>query len=367
MSVQISYKRQVVLGLMFLLVILAGIEIIGRVVLDQLDSCNQSLPMSGLYEHLTVGQLKKICQDYQSIIQYPIPFVHYEPNQKTDTVTINSHGFRGEEFEEEKTNDSEYRIFMVGGSVMYGVYATSDDTTIPGYLQQFYNELTVDYDIHVINAGANTHESFAETNLVKNKILDLKPDLIIVLDGYNDLYSTVKREYHEPTGLDQIEQYSLVIRKYYKTIQFYEFLERVWIKQFDNEQKNLNDDTIEEKTFLWKSRWEEICELGEKENFKVIITLQPILGVGNKVLTDWELRNVKELPDQNPISTYLPMQDQLKDLEKKCTATADLTDIFDDETGLIYFDYAHMGDKGNGIIAQKIFNVSSPYIFDSQG
>ena len=89
---------------------------------------------------------------------------------------------------------------------------------------------------------------------------------------------------------------------------------------------------MEEKALLWKSRWEEVCELGEKENFKVIITLQPLLGVGNKVLTDWELRNVKELPDQNPISTYLPMQDQLKDLEKKCTATADLTDIFDDET-----------------------------------
>ena len=189
MSVQISYKRQVVLGLMFLLVILAGIEIISRVVLDQRDSCNQSLPMSGLYEHLTVGQIKKICQDYQSIIQYPLPFAHYEPNQKTDTVTINSHGFRGEDFEKEKTNDSEYRIFMVGGSAMYGVYATSDGTTIPGYLQQLYNEFTVDHNIRVINGGANTHESFAETHLIKNKILGFNPDLIIVLDGWSKTYA----------------------------------------------------------------------------------------------------------------------------------------------------------------------------------
>ena len=323
--------------------------------------------MSGLYEHLSVSQLKKICQDYQSIIQYPIPFVHYEPNQKTDTVTINSHGFRGEEFEKEKTNDNEYRIFMVGGSVMYGVYATSDDTTISGYLQQFYNELTVDYSIHVINAGANTHESFAETNLVKNKILDFKPDLIVVLDGYNDLYSPIKREYHEPTVLDQIEQYSLIIRKYYKTIQFYEFVERVWTKQFDNEpRKQHSEDTMEEKALLWKSRWEEVCELGEKENFKVIITLQPLLGVGNKVLTDWELRNVKELTNQNPASSYHVMQNKLKELETKCTATEDLTSIFDDEASLIYFDVGHMGDKGNGMIAKKIFDISSPYIFDRQ-
>ena len=193
MSVQISYKKQVVLWLMILLVILAGLEIISRVVLDQHDSCNQSLPMSGLYEHLTVDQIKKICQDYQSIIQYPLPFAHYEPNQKTDTVTINSHGFRGEEFEREKANDSEYRIFMVGGSAMYGVYATSDDTTIPGYLQQIYNEFTAEHNIRVINGGANTHESFAETHLIMNKIVDFEPDLIIVLDVWNDSISPFKR------------------------------------------------------------------------------------------------------------------------------------------------------------------------------
>ena len=61
-----------------------------------------------------------------------------------DSLTFSIIGYRSltipiVDFEKEKTNDSEYRIFMVGGSAMYGVYATSDDTTIPGYLQQFYN------------------------------------------------------------------------------------------------------------------------------------------------------------------------------------------------------------------------------------
>ena len=94
--------------------------------------------------------------------------------------------------------------------------------------------------------------------------------------------------------------------------------------------------------------------------------MQPLLGVGNKVLTDWELRNVKELTNQNPASLYHIMQNKLKELETKCTTTEDLTNIFDDEDSLIYFDVGHMGDKGNRIIAQKIFNISSPYIFDRQ-
>ena len=190
MSVQVSYRKQAVFGLMLLLVILSAVEIISRIVLDERDSCNQSLPMSGLYEHLTISDLKKICQDYyHNIIQYPLPIIHYEPNQKTDTVTINSHGFRGEELEQEKTDDKEYRIFVLGGSVLYGIFATSDNTTIPGYLQEFYNEFTTDRDVRVINAGVNGHESFAETYIVKNKIIDLDPDLIIVLDGWSKAYS----------------------------------------------------------------------------------------------------------------------------------------------------------------------------------
>ena len=313
MSVQVSYKKQVILGLMLLLVILSAIEIISHVVLDQRDSCNQSLPMSDLYQYLSVSELKKICQDYKSIIQYPLPLVHYEPDQKTDTVSINSHGFRGEEFEKEKINDREYRIFVLGGSVLYGLYATSDNTTISGYLQEFYNEFTTDRDVRVINAGANGHESFAETYLVKNKIIDLNPDLIIVLDGWNDLGAPLEREYKEPKGMEQLEQYSSIIRKYYKTIQFYEFIERIWEKQIGENKREINDGTANQKSELWKSRWKEICELGEKENFKVIITLQPIVGAGNKVLTDWELRFVKEAAGS--AASYNFMRDKLNELE----------------------------------------------------
>ena len=40
MSVQVSYKKQTVLGLMFLLVILSAIEVIGRIVLEEKDAIN---------------------------------------------------------------------------------------------------------------------------------------------------------------------------------------------------------------------------------------------------------------------------------------------------------------------------------------
>ena len=54
---------------------------------------------------------------------------------------------------------------------MFGIYATSDNTTIPGYLQEFYDGFSTDRDIRVINAGGNGHDSFDETHLIKNKIV----------------------------------------------------------------------------------------------------------------------------------------------------------------------------------------------------
>ena len=261
-------------------------------------------------------------------------------------------------------DDKEYRIFVLGGSVLYGIFATSDNTTIPGYLQEFYNEFTTDRDVRVINAGVNGHESFAETYLVKNKIIDHNPDLIIVLDGWNDLSGPLEREYKEPKGIEHLEQYSLVIRKYYKTIQFYEFVERVWEKQIGENKREINDSTVDQKSELWKSRWKEICELGEKENFKVIITLQPIVGAGNKVLAGWELRHVEEAAGY--AASYNFMRNQLNELETSCAGTEDLTNVFDNETGLIYFDVGHIGDKGNRIIAEKMFKISSPFVTNIQ-
>ncbi len=49
----------------------------------------------------------------------------------TGKSNLNSLGFRGSEFSEIKPPDT-YRIFMVGGSTMFGSGATSDETTIPG-------------------------------------------------------------------------------------------------------------------------------------------------------------------------------------------------------------------------------------------
>ena len=162
---------------------------------------------------------------------------NFSGGSKSDTININSLGFRGDEFSKIKP-DKTYRIFMLGGSPMFGYGATSDEATIPGFTQKKIDEKDFGFDIEVINSGSQAAASNKELKLVEKRLVTFSPDLIIIYDGWNDLRSNVS-----PTEL--------------------------------------------------KENWKAICEIGKKNNFDVIISLQPIAGFGDKTLTKQELEYVK--------------------------------------------------------------------------
>ena len=80
---------------------------------------------------------------------------------------------------------------MLGGSPMFGYGATSDETTIPGFMQEFLNEKDFGFNIEVINSGIQAADSNRELNFVKRTLITFSPDLVIVYDGWNDLRSNI--------------------------------------------------------------------------------------------------------------------------------------------------------------------------------
>ena len=152
---------------------------------------------------------------------------------ENDEVNINSLGFRGNEFSEIKP-DNTFRIFLLGGSQMFGTGATSDNTTIPGYIEHYLSKNEYEFGIEIINSGLKGVDSRKELLLLENMLLKFSPDLVIVYDGLNDLRA-------------------------------------------GNSSGNIRDN------------WNSMCKLGKENNFDVIITLQPIAGFGDKSLTQDEL------------------------------------------------------------------------------
>ena len=248
-----------------------------------------------------------VCEKHESEINEElIPF---------DTeLNFNSKGFRGVEFSSEKSSDV-YRIFMVGGSTMLSA-ETSNNATIPAILQNMFHSQNLDLEIEVINAGISGGNTISELSLIKSKIVNYDPDLVIMYDGWNDLSRDIPIK--------------IIIDNY-----------------------------------------ERACESAIQNNYELIITLQPIAGFGGKSLTVQEKINSLTGQDHNGYqllqakSSYDYLVRELRILDEVveenfggvCTVN-NLRSVFDDVSGPIYWDQGHVLYAGNMILAEKFFGLS---------
>ena len=298
MSVQVSYKKQTLLGFIGLLILFLSIEAIANV--WWITQINCEFEENEIFNQMDDAKKRQLCVDLYEVKTLENELI---PNQKSDSININNLGFRGGEFSIDKPT-LVYRIFMLGGSTMFGHGATSDETTIPGYVQNYFQENYNELNIEVINGGIQGANSFDELNLIETKLLNYSPNLIVVYDGWNDL-----REQNSSTEI------------------------------YEN--------------------WSSMCDLGIQNNFDVIIMLQPIAGFGNKPLTQQEYSYSENGTDYenalliNSKKTYDEYTKQL-DLLDNCNSSKNLRSIFDNESGPIYWDQGHVSDNGNQIVANVI-------------
>src|SRR5215475_5923126 len=107
------------------------------------------------------------------------PFVGYSnlPNQKTPHFSNNNLGFRGGDIRQDETTKK--RIIVVGGSTAFGTGLENDDETFEQHLEYLLNA-------EVINAAVIGHASGQELVYLLTELVDLQPDLVITLNGWND-------------------------------------------------------------------------------------------------------------------------------------------------------------------------------------
>lgn len=298
MSVQVSYKKQTLLGIIGLVILFLVIELIANVWWFAQINCE--FEENEIFLQMDNDKKRQLCVDLYEIKTSGMELV---PNQENQSITINSLGFRGDEFSVDKS-DSNYRIFMLGGSTMFGYGATSDKTTIPGYLKEFFHRDYEEYDIEIINSGIQGADSFDELNLIKTKLLNYSPNMIIIYDGWNDL-----RERNSASTI------------------------------YNN--------------------WDSMCKLGKESGIDVMVVLQPIAGFGDKVLTKQETEFSKTGSDYGNnllINSYGEYQKYTKNLENldSCEMSVNLRGVFDNESVPIYWDQGHVSDKGNNLIAKAL-------------
>ena len=353
MSIQVSYKKQFLLFFFLLLIILASIEIFARFYEFQISAYTCVFQNKDAI-NLNQESIISLCYDYQNILVEENPFRQMVPNQNLNTININSFGFRGNEIEVEK-EPGVYRIFMLGGSTMFGYGSSSDQTTIPSY---FLNQSVEDgLNVEVINAGVIGGYSFSETELIKKSIINLEPDMIIVYDGWNDaLNNILVSEKEEERENGEEEKYSFLKLKNYQFYRTPFVIYRILVPM--GTDSPLNEQEIFKITELWSERWNEICKIGKQNNFSTIIFIQPTVFSGEKPLTFDESKYPAIDSRKERINNVMSsLTSRLPELQNECTLTKDLRGIFDSTHEPIFYDDGHTNDLGNQIIAKEMYQT----------
>ena len=359
MSVQVSLKKQFFFGLILIIVLLSVIETSARVY----DFYNPNCKFidSDVYKDISLDLKRQICFDNTDIKFEENPYRHNVPNQQMSTITINQFGFRGSDISLEKEIGT-YRIFLVGGSSVFGV-GTIDEETIPSYLQIELESRFPNKNIQVINAGVPGIHSYTESMLIENKIFDFDPDMIIVYDGWNDIQRPFDK-YYIPGEFNEINNYIrwIVKNDVFKTGKV--ILKSYFSWKQDNFEIDRNFDAtlIEEKVGSWKKTWIKTCEVSKEKKIDMLILLQPILGSSDRNLSEHELSNFEFYHLSKLTEQYKNYYESLTDLNDHCSEAIDFRNLFDGYDEAIFFDEVHTGNLGNKIISERISHAIQHYL-----
>jgi len=359
-NVSMFRTKNLIIVFMLLVLSILCIEVLSHFVLTYQINPQCQFRMNPIFSDINYRQKSQMCDDIKSLKYYKENIRLLEPNQHYPTIHINSFGFRGDEFNKIKQN-GEYRVFIVGSSMIFGLGATSDDTTIPSILQEKFHKSNLKLPITVVNAGYIAATSASETYLIKNILPEYKPDLIIVYEGYNDSWEIPVYDISvdDISNKTQINDHNFI-----KSIKdnFGMFATPKLIYQKIHDYfviHELDENKIKKNVELWKNRWITTCNL--QKDTPIVIMMQPVSGLGNKSLTITEQQMNTGEKHHSILRAYEPLVIASSQLNPDCHVY-DLTHIFDSHTEQIFVTSGHLTDNGNEIIAQKMFEVALTFI-----
>jgi len=178
------------------------------------------------FERWDYNRTKRTVETHENIVK---KYSKYYPNQKRMdvnkkgeffSVTINSKGFRGKDYDLEKP-DNILRIACLGGSSTFG-YTDKDDETYPNYLEKILKEELHGLkskkfnSVEVINLGIPHLDSEQIYSLFINEAISMKPDIVTFYEGVNDTVKPLSNKNRNVVLADYLEWMSsnfLIFRK----------------------------------------------------------------------------------------------------------------------------------------------------------
>jgi lysophospholipase L1-like esterase len=280
------------------------------------------------------------------------------------------------------------RIFVMGGSTVWGAYVADADT-FPSHLARVLNRKVGPFKVY--NFGQNAYSS---TQALIRLMLELRqgnvPDAVIFLNGVNDgfiaacypavpgsiypLYSFFER-------LSAGAPWRAILRDVYKNSDAVQLLVRAGVLGkviFPDREPQLAlaglkvSDKIRVAAEMYRRNVAMAEALAQRFKFQVFFFWQPALYTGRKPLAPFERYLVFRERLKNDYAylafKYVPLfYREIKARPPRSDHFFDLSGMFQDHRELLFGDYVHLLAPGNRLLAERVVEIISPRLVPELG
>jgi lysophospholipase L1-like esterase len=297
------------------------------------------------------------------------PFLVYgnRPAQKTAALTINAQGFRGRDWRVEKRPD-ELRVVFLGGSTAFGYGVSRDEAAYSAVVERLLRESPAlrGRSVEVWNAGVVGYCSAQELVLLTTKLVDYRPDLVVLLDAYNDfnygrLMLPGTREILPPLFYDMDQRVADGTRSWLVLLR-----ESALFRRFEEIARKRREpvspfhrtfDNVAVASAQYRKNLDKLARVARTFGAKVVLAPQPELFHRHGTIPAEEQKLRAKLDEWGygriAVEQYGAYVEQAAAVAKEQGLVfVDTRSAFDALDVAVFSDAAHLTDRGNELLAQ---------------
>lgn len=330
---------------------------------------------------------------HRSTVPGTMPLMYY-PQKKTGVslvrnsdnfgwVHVNAAGFRGADFSAAKP-EGVIRIVAMGGSTTFDSQVSSDAKTWPTRLEYWIGQLAPGAKVQVLNAGVPGFHLYEDMYRLDADVAPLHPDIIIELQGHNDLFAILGRAAdpqppsNTPEQLDTFTPWGLWLNRH--SLFYSKLTERLNLQKFARRGTKANtrragegDNGADAAAYSQRvndgfARFErDLAGYTEmaKLTAPLVVLVQPVhvSGTNTKVTDAQEISAWRSAMPFNPADTtlvgYRRIAQVLRDVAQRENVMFVPTDSFQIVGAKFYAegDPIHFSDAGADLLAHKLAEV----------
>ncbi|PIQ77320.1 hypothetical protein COV82_05145 [Candidatus Peregrinibacteria bacterium CG11_big_fil_rev_8_21_14_0_20_46_8] len=343
---QLSLKKKLLFSAIVVALFFVIIEIglrIGIRILDKINTENTVTNLFDTYERFDSDYIIGLKENFREL-----------DSQGNIALQINSHGFRGPEFEAKKSAGTQ-RIFIAGDSVVFGIRPES--CPYPAQLGALFQSKNMPH-IEVINAGIEGTNSTQMLQRLKKDILQYDPDTLLLAVGWNDIYTGIPGRFQ---GLWRFFNNFYTIKTYRRIL--FTKIKPALSEITESTTESNSEQTLRYRNFVpeaYIANIRSMREVAQQHHFQlVLVTLPHILGPN---ISEHALKIIHYPHFTNDIKIIEILADRYNDTLRKLAQELQLP-LIDLERHIealpnkepYFTDTIHTTCEGNTIIANFLY------------